>query len=122
MIPTECVHGIMLIYFCAECRKMAQGTWRGMICPSCRDSIERTNQVRSLVRISKTGNCIYCNKEKPMNEAGAAYELAVRWTHAKYAVVRALSFWETWVVAASVAYLMARFAPWAAHGFRVVGR
>ena len=94
MLPTVCVHGVPMSEKCGGCLWMS----------GC------------------AGRYIAGPKEKPMNEAGAAYELAVRWTHAKYAVVRALSFWETWVVAASVAYLMARFAPWAAHGFRVVGR
>lgn len=57
-----------------------------------------------------------------VNTAGAAFEFAVRMTHAKHAITRALALWETWIVVGSIAYLITSFLPWAQNGFPVVGR
>jgi len=57
-----------------------------------------------------------------MNRAADAYEQAVQAAQRRAAVVAALALWETWIVAASSIYLLARFVPWVWSGFPVVGR
>lgn len=54
-----------------------------------------------------------------MNRAADALERLVLATRMRAGVVRALALWETWIVSGSVLYLVARFAPWALHGFPV---
>lgn len=54
-----------------------------------------------------------------MNEASKAMEQAIRRAHIKAEVVRALAFWETWVVIASLIYLLTHVVPWAWRGFPV---
>jgi L-fucose isomerase-like protein len=49
-------------------------------------------------------------------------ERTVAYERRKAAVVRALALWETWIVMASLGYLVCRFWPWAQAGFPVVGR
>lgn len=56
------------------------------------------------------------------SNVGDAAERAIRTAKLKAAVVRALALWETWIVMASLAYLVAHLSFWAALGFRVVGR
>ena len=56
-----------------------------------------------------------------MNRAADAYEQAVQAARLRAEVVRALALWETWIVLGSLAYLAARFAPWAMAGFPVAG-
>jgi hypothetical protein len=56
-----------------------------------------------------------------MNRAADALEAAVQAARLRAAVVRALALWETWIIAGSVLYLAARFAPWALAGFPVAG-
>ena len=48
-----------------------------------------------------------------------AVERAIRSAHRKAAIVRALALWETWIILASLLYLLGHFGVWARRGFQV---